>query len=355
MTPNFARISSEDLAQLQSSVQILDLPSRQDFSKVEARFADKSSRTNHLKSFLPRRNYDYIKLCLETPKLKGVVVTDFELVSKDIVLGGKGDLFLLSSESHSSLHVLLWKGRVVVPQDQVYDVLQYCHRKSDHGDFSGTLAIVREYYTFVPSILVRGFVDACPTCTAKRALNNVFSYAAPDINNATSFSNSFDLLAVSNSQDEELSTLPTSSPFIFSGLDFEDSHPMELPVPPPLFSRLSTGSRGSHDGLPQSLPMSREVSLFQGIPNGWQYFTDYDVAHKDFVEHKDEVMSQQLKPPAHQKRPRIPSIAPLNTTNTNSGGRADVNTAKEKGVRANVQIRNGGSECDIPTANPNGG
>ncbi|KAJ3811572.1 hypothetical protein F5876DRAFT_75708 [Lentinula aff. lateritia] len=353
MTPNFARISSEDLAQLQSSVQILDLPSRQEFSKIEARFAGKSSRTNRLKSFLPRRNYDYIKLCLETPKLKGVVVTDFELVSKDIVLGGKGDLFL-SSESHSILHILLWKGRVVVPQDQVYDVLQYCHRKSDHGDFSGTLALVRKYYTFVPSILVRGFVDACPTCTANRALN-VFSYAAPDINNAISFSNSFDLLAVSSSQDNELSTLPTSSPFIFSGLDFEDSDPMELPMPPPLFSRLSTGSRGSHDGLPQSLPMSREVSLFQGIPNGWQYFTDYDVAHKDFVEHKDEVISQQLKPPVHQKRPRIPSIAPLNTTNTNSGGRADVNKAKEKGVRANVQIRNGGSECDIQTANPNGG
>ncbi|KAK7441789.1 hypothetical protein VKT23_009189 [Stygiomarasmius scandens] len=30
--------------------------------------------------------------------------------------------------------------------------------------------------------------------------------------------------------------------------------------------------------------MSREVSLFQGLPNGWQYFTDYETALSGFME-----------------------------------------------------------------------
>ncbi|KAJ4480979.1 hypothetical protein J3R30DRAFT_3287458, partial [Lentinula aciculospora] len=153
-------MSSQDLAQLHSSVQTLELPSREDFGTVETRIADKTSR----RAILPKQNFDYIRFCLRIPELKGVIVGDFELVSEDTVLDGHSGLFLPASDSL----VLLWRGRVAVPQDLFYEVLQYCHKKSDHGDFSQTLAIVRQYYTFVPSRIVRGFVDACPTCAIKR-------------------------------------------------------------------------------------------------------------------------------------------------------------------------------------------
>ncbi|KAJ3982443.1 hypothetical protein F5890DRAFT_1607346 [Lentinula detonsa] len=317
------RLSSQELAQLQSSVKTLEFPSRQNFDTVQAQFAAQASENNH-KSSLPKRNYEYIMFCLGTSELKALIVANFELAPKDAILEGKGDFFL---PADSASRVLIWKGRVVVPQNLLYDAVQYSHRASNHGDSLRTLAVVRKYYAFVPSLLVQGFVDACPTCAARRgtkeyAFNNITD-STSDTGNAISFSNSFDLLAISDSQNDELSTLSTSSPFIFSGHTLEGTESIDaenLPAPPPLFSRLSTASGGLHDGLPQSLPMSREVSLFKGIPNGWQYFTNYDVAHQDFVDQKAKVMSQQLKPLVHQKRPRIPSIAPLSSTNFNAVG-----------------------------------
>ncbi|KAJ7590335.1 hypothetical protein C8J56DRAFT_591716 [Mycena floridula] len=79
------------------------------------------------------------------------------------------------------------------------------------------------------------------------------------------------------------------------------------------------------------LPLTRECSLFLGLPNGWQHHTDYDTAYKEFMDTREEVMAKQReeeraieeedlkrmkegKPPLpydNTKRPRIPSIAPL--------------------------------------------
>ncbi|THU88777.1 hypothetical protein K435DRAFT_781901 [Dendrothele bispora CBS 962.96] len=47
--------------------------------------------------------------------------------------------------------------------------------------------------------------------------------------------------------------------------------------------------------LPKSLPMSREVSLFQGLPNGWQYFTDYETALSEFMERRVSVTVGDLE------------------------------------------------------------
>lgn len=57
--------------------------------------------------------------------------------------------------------------------------------------------------------------------------------------------------------------------------------------------------------------MSREVSLYHGLPNGWQFRTDYPTAHAEFMKRKNE---GTLNPPDTElgkKRPRIPSVAPL--------------------------------------------
>ena len=77
----------------------------------------------------------------------------------------------------------------------------------------------------------------------------------------------------------------------------------------------------------KSLPMSREVSLFQGLPNGWQFHhNDYAAAREDFVVNKREDGVQDNKSvPSSQLsarscggggcggagRPRVPSVAPM--------------------------------------------
>ena len=77
----------------------------------------------------------------------------------------------------------------------------------------------------------------------------------------------------------------------------------------------------------KSLPMSREVSLFQGLPNGWQFHhSDYAAAREDFVVNKreDDVQGNKSAPPSQLSarscggggcggagRPRVPSLAPM--------------------------------------------
>ncbi|KAF8811904.1 hypothetical protein BYT27DRAFT_7183368 [Phlegmacium glaucopus] len=59
----------------------------------------------------------------------------------------------------------------------------------------------------------------------------------------------------------------------------------------------------------QSLPMSREVSLYKGLPNGWQFrHDDYASAHAEFIQTRHlPVQDSDLRNP----RPRVPSIVPL--------------------------------------------
>ncbi|KAE9385805.1 hypothetical protein BT96DRAFT_1006697 [Gymnopus androsaceus JB14] len=86
---------------------------------------------------------------------------------------------------------------------------------------------------------------------------------------------------------------------------------------PSLILHLSMRSRNIFHGCTppasSSLPMSHEVLLFQGLPNGWLYLTDYkatEEACKEFVAVRWKVndLSQHLKPEVQRKRPLAPSI-----------------------------------------------
>lgn len=313
-SPGCVRISSQELAQLKSSVKTFKLPSRQDYESIEARYLAERQKSLGI---LNMERYGHTRRCLlNMPQWKDrLMLQGFDIVSKDAIIDDQANDVFLPYDLSDSAPVLTFRGRIAIPQDQIYDTLCYCHLKTDHGDDSQTLAFVRNTYIFVPSRVVREFVDACPACATRRAAKaSVDSEESSNLvsDNDLQLNNSFDLLS-----NEEREGLFTS---MFSNLSFKDLDPETLPAPPPLFSRLSATSRGSHDSLPQSLPMSREVSLFQGLPNGWQYFTDYDDARKDFVENKEETLSEQLKPDVPKKRPRIPSIAPLRSANFNIGG-----------------------------------
>jgi hypothetical protein len=62
--------------------------------------------------------------------------------------------------------------------------------------------------------------------------------------------------------------------------------------------------------------MSREVSLYKGLPNGWQYrHNDYATAHAEFMKVKDLPFEDDIRlesmTASGNHRPRVPSIVPL--------------------------------------------
>ncbi|ESK84687.1 hypothetical protein Moror_649 [Moniliophthora roreri MCA 2997] len=190
-----------------------------------------------------------------------------------------------SCYKHSPKDVLMHQNRIVTVDDLLYDILCFCHAKSDHGDVEATTALVQEHYTFVPSGLIADFVNACPTCNEEMD---------------------------SPSSDEGSSDL---SNYITFEKTFQNA-PISLPLMMTTQSAPGRFQSLSNDGL-KSLPMSREVSLYQGIPNGWQYyFPNYKSALNNFVKEKDSgamVRQMTLPPPTSERLdvPRVPSIAPL--------------------------------------------
>ncbi|KIK57485.1 hypothetical protein GYMLUDRAFT_246831 [Collybiopsis luxurians FD-317 M1] len=322
------RIPSQELAQLQLPLKPSDLPSREDFVKIEAHLAAKAAQSSR-KPFSQHEWEEVRCMLTRFPQCKAhSYYRKFDLVARESVLDGNDDLWVPLSSTRAP--VLLYEGRVAVPEDLLYDVLCYCHSKAGHGDMARTKAIVKRHYVFVGATAIREFIEACPGCAAQQASKEdaspLVSNSLAQTEQVISLNNSFDLLSTTNkTQDEELAFLSVSNPFTFSNLVLEDTEPQidigDLPAPPPLFSRMSTASQSSRGSL-QSLPMSREVSLFQGIPNGWQFrdFQSYADAHKDFLRHRDEMMTEQeqLEPEKIQKRPRVPSIAPLSTSNSSN-------------------------------------
>ncbi|KAF9040081.1 hypothetical protein BJ165DRAFT_1351346, partial [Panaeolus papilionaceus] len=64
--------------------------------------------------------------------------------------------------------VLLHDNLLVAIQEQLYDLLCYCHGSTGHGGRDKTCALIRKHYTWVPKDLVSNFIKACPTCIMKK-------------------------------------------------------------------------------------------------------------------------------------------------------------------------------------------
>lgn len=67
--------------------------------------------------------------------------------------------------------VLLHDNLLVAIQEQLYDLLCYCHGSTGHGGRDKTCALIRKHYTWVPKDLVSNFIKACPTCIMKKCGN----------------------------------------------------------------------------------------------------------------------------------------------------------------------------------------
>ncbi|TFK27315.1 hypothetical protein FA15DRAFT_636054 [Coprinopsis marcescibilis] len=256
--------------------------------------------------------------------------------------------------------VLLHDNLLVAVQEQLYDLLCFCHGSTGHGGRDKTCALIRKHYTWVPKDLVSNFIKACPTCIMKKCGNVDVNSPIPKLI-AEVDRMSARLIA----QEDSLSDIGSPSHSHLHHL-VENAFPKLQPTPiafqdttnqdqvghmswsslarnrnlaihsPHLMSSehmqnsvvdASTGYNRASTHSPnenvfqnsnpyQLVPMVREVSLYRGLPNGWQYrHDDFETAHAEFMEYKNQwdssAMADEMDGSSDPLRPRIPSIAGL--------------------------------------------
>ncbi|PFH50177.1 hypothetical protein AMATHDRAFT_48086 [Amanita thiersii Skay4041] len=246
--------------------------------------------------------------------------------------------------------VVVHDGLLVAVQEQIYGLLCYCHGQANHGGRDRTCAVVRRHYTWVPKELIAQFVKMCPTCRDKKQNNGhviqnltvgLIAAASPDVRyyppspslcGTPTLSLPFETEAGSTSSDESCYSSSAAgsslSPLqldvtLHSLLSYKDLSSTFVPGRPnvaaedsaPIYTGVHPKNVPTGLGL-HSLPMSREVSLYQGLPNGWQFHSDYAAAYTACVEMNTQRCEQanNTNQPLLKKgrrRPRVPSIAPI--------------------------------------------
>ena len=357
---NLLQPPSQEIAQ-PGSIPVPDVQSQPGFptyvhyKRVEANYINSLTPRRQEKTLITQAMFDRIWDVLNEPDTDGEKSQFRFWVRKMFSLGRiQHSIFGQEIASDSPRVVLLHDKLPVAIQEQLYDLLCYCHGNTNHGGRDKTHDLVRKHYSWVPKALIAQFVKICPTCILKKSGNPdlmalamhedseniakkgeskyVVAPSLPALNDllcgltpqdAIDQANCKENWPVDGPLDETVplfDTLSTSSmsttgsnttleALLFSPTRMNNTRPS-----PPSLSSFASSSRNSR-GL-QSLPMSREVSLYKGLPNGWQYHSDYATAHADFMKNKDflfDAATQEQR--IREKRPRIPSIVPLRDAN----------------------------------------
>lgn len=230
--------------------------------------------------------------------------------------------------------VLLHDGLLVAVREQIYDLLCFCHGSTNHGGRDKTCALIRKHYTWVPKDLVAQFIKACPTCILKKCGHPEPSLLSPSLGtSAGSPSISAAQPSVDYFAPQQGPTMPLQ-PLREHLNEFDgiESHPRDscsdsLPGTPlhglqsqfihtesstPIDQLRCYNQLSSDQSSLAGFPMIREVSLYNGLPDGWQYQNvEYGSAYAECVEYQRMAPLLPYDPSLGRTRPRIPEIAPL--------------------------------------------
>lgn len=301
----------------------------------------KQVETTYLQSLTPRRQgkalisqslFDRIWDVLHQPEAQGETA-QFRFWARKMFTISKTHrvtLGVVDDRDETPHEVLLHDNLLVAIQEQLYDLLCYCHGSTGHGGRDKTCALIRKHYTWVPKDLVSNFIKACPTCIMKKCGNLDSVNIASQVNDVKPTEETT-LPAI---RDFYQNMYPASGSVLghFPGEavpwpTMGDQRDMPLSPTPMLAddpleaayrealvrargAKTSLGGLGGPSNMraPNGFPMSREVSLYKGLPNGWQFrHPDYESAYAEFMRTKDLPVVDE----SSLKRPRVPSILPL--------------------------------------------
>jgi len=304
-------------------------PTFAQYKQVEATYIHSLTPRRQGKALISQALFDRIWDVLHQPDAQGETA-QFRFWARKMFTLSKthqSTLGVFGNTNNRPQEVLLHDNLLVAVQEQLYDLLCYCHRSTGHGGRDKTCALIRKHYTWVPKDLVSNFIKACPTCIMKKC---------GTIDSATLANQ----IAEQRAEEDQLTRLteyftnydagpegPVAAPGIPwpvmgrqgskpASLTVEEADPIEVAYREAVlrargvkasFANITSASRGFH-----GVPMSREVSLYKGLPNGWQHrHDDYADAYAEFMQNKDFEITQDGDLGVRAQRPRVPSILPL--------------------------------------------
>jgi hypothetical protein len=310
-------------------------PTYAQYKQVESAYLQSLTPRRQGKALISQALFDRIWDVLHQPEYQGETA-QFRFWARKMFTISKTHRVTLGGPEYNNpgpQEVLLHDNLLVAIQEQLYDLLCYCHGSTSHGGRDKTCALIRKHYTWVPKDLVSNFIKVCPTCIVKKCGNVDSTIASPVVIQQPQDTSAMRSL-LQNFYEAELSAASSSSnptngiPWPSLGSPRDDSLLPAMLENDPLeasyreaFLRSRALRSLSATGVPtprglHSLPMSREVSLYKGLPNGWQYrHNDYATAHSEFMKMKDLPLEDDISlesiTASHSHRPRVPSIVPL--------------------------------------------
>ncbi|KAJ8592055.1 hypothetical protein M405DRAFT_713605, partial [Rhizopogon salebrosus TDB-379] len=142
------------------------------YKRVEAAYLGSLSPVKRGKALISQSTFDKIWDVLDQPDAP-ICTAQFRFWVRKMFTFSRSNT---DSEDHvdEAPVVILHNDRPVAVQEQLYEVLCYCHEESDHGGRDRTFAVIRQHYSWVPKELTALFVKACPTCTMRRKGSGLF-------------------------------------------------------------------------------------------------------------------------------------------------------------------------------------
>lgn len=299
-------------------------PTYEQYKAIETSYLDSLSSKRRPKALIPQVLFDRIWDVLigaghrETPQFRFWVRKTFRLTTL-------AEVDPVCEFGDPTRQVLVHEGLLVTVKEKIYSLLCYFHGKSAHAGRDKTCAFIRQVYTWIPKDLVALFVKMCPTCKSKRQGLHLNHFM---INFASSAPPSPTLPMVHDSGTSSEPPSPALNDIAHSDgkpcFTNVGAHPLEMNSERrsiAIHQQMSAVLPMTTQAMPQQLvptclglhgfPMSREVSLYQGLPNGWQFHSDYATAHVTCIEMKKLQLSHPGRHHPFTRRPRIPSVAPM--------------------------------------------
>lgn len=310
-------------------------PTYAQYKQVESAYLQSLTPRRQGKALISQALFDRIWDVLQQPEYQGETA-QFRFWARKMFTISKTHRVTLGEPEYTDAappEVLLHDNLLVAIQEQLYDLLCYCHGSTSHGGRDKTCALIRKHYTWVPKDLVSNFIKACPTCIVKKCGNVDSTIASPVVVQQSQDTNVAMRSLFQDFYGAEVAATASSSnptngiPWPSLGSPRNNSLSSVLEDDPLEAAYREAILRGRElrslsdvgTSTPRSVrtfPMSREVSLYKGLPNGWQYrHNDYATAHAEFMKMRDlpledDISFESIIGP-HTHRPRVPSIVPL--------------------------------------------